>query len=229
MFAATLFDYNGVLVDDEHVHLAAFKDTLSPLGVTLSEADYWNKYLGFDDQGAFAAILKDAGLTPSDEQIDALIDAKKPIYLERAKRELRGFEGAAQLVRARAAVGPVVIVSGALRDEIALGLEVLGIEDCIDAVVAAEDTKRSKPDPEGYLIGMREIETRVAGAANAQTIVFEDSIDGIAAAKAAGLVCVAFAHSYPTSKLEATAADLVCSHIRDLTTETLRRLYEGTT
>src|SRR5690606_1948390 len=55
VFACTLFDYNGVLVDDEHVHLAAFQDALAPLGISLSEADYWDKYLGFDDVGAFEA------------------------------------------------------------------------------------------------------------------------------------------------------------------------------
>ena len=61
MFPATLFDYNGVLANDETVHLAAFQDALQPLGISLTEADYWQKYLGFDDVGAFGAILMDAG------------------------------------------------------------------------------------------------------------------------------------------------------------------------
>jgi beta-phosphoglucomutase-like phosphatase (HAD superfamily) len=64
VFPATLFDYNGVLVDDENVHLEAFRDVLGPLGIDLEEADYWEKYLGFDDAGAFRAVLVDAGRTP---------------------------------------------------------------------------------------------------------------------------------------------------------------------
>ena len=228
MFATTLFDYNGVLVDDEHVHLAAFQDALAPLGISVSETDYWNKYLGFDDEGAFSAMLGDAGHSPSRTKIAELIENKKPLYLKRAERELKGFDGAAQLVKARAEVGPVVIVSGALREEIAMGLKVLGIEDCIDAIVAAEDTKLSKPDPEGYLLGLQELEKRLPSHRNSHTVVFEDSIDGITAAKKAELVCVAFAHSYPQAKLESTEADLVLNHIRDLDTKDLLSLYART-
>jgi beta-phosphoglucomutase len=80
---ATLFDFNGVLVDDEHVHLAAFRDVLAPLGVSVTDEDYGAKYLGYDDVGAFRAILTDAGRPPSDAEIRALVDAKKPAYMAR--------------------------------------------------------------------------------------------------------------------------------------------------
>ena len=53
-FLSYLFDYNGVLVDDESVHLDAFRDVLLPYGVSVSDADYQARYLGFDDVGAFA-------------------------------------------------------------------------------------------------------------------------------------------------------------------------------
>ena len=53
MFPATLFDFNGVLVDDESVHLAAFRDALAPLGIGLTDEAYVEKYLGYDDRGAF--------------------------------------------------------------------------------------------------------------------------------------------------------------------------------
>ncbi|HYO93121.1 MAG TPA: hypothetical protein VER33_01365, partial [Polyangiaceae bacterium] len=65
MFPATLFDYNGVLVDDEALHLEAFRDALAPLGIELTSEAYVERYLGFDDRGAFEAILKDAGRTPT--------------------------------------------------------------------------------------------------------------------------------------------------------------------
>ena len=53
MFPATLFDFNGVLVNDEAVHLAAFRDALAGLGITLTDEAYVERYLGFDDRGAF--------------------------------------------------------------------------------------------------------------------------------------------------------------------------------
>jgi beta-phosphoglucomutase-like phosphatase (HAD superfamily) len=90
---ATLFDFNGVLVDDEAVHLAAFRDVLLPLGIVTDDATYAERYLGFDDAGAFRAILEDAGRAALDAVVAGLIEAKK--------------------------------LSGALKDEIELGLRAL--------------------------------------------------------------------------------------------------------
>ena len=226
MFPATLFDYNGVLVDDEAVHLEAFRDVLGPLGIALGERDYWEKYLGFDDAGAFAAILTDAGRLPSDAELRGLIEAKRPKYLERAKDKLRGFEGAPELVRRRALAGPVGIVSGALRDEIALGLGVLGVADAVGKVISAEDTTRSKPDPEGYLLGIEALATLIGRAAAERALVIEDSIAGVEAAKAAKLACVAVGHSYPLSALEKAGADLAVPRLDAITNDALRTLHE---
>ena len=61
MTVSTLFDFNGVLVDDESVHLAAFREVVAPLGIVIDDATYAERYLGFDDAGAFRAMLADAG------------------------------------------------------------------------------------------------------------------------------------------------------------------------
>src|SRR4051794_9700373 len=57
---ATIFDFNGVLVDDEHVHLEAFREVLAPRGIAITDDAYATRYLGFDDVGAFRAMLADA-------------------------------------------------------------------------------------------------------------------------------------------------------------------------
>jgi len=223
VFTATLFDYNGVLVDDEAVHLAAFRDVLSALGIEISDAEYVERYLGFDDVGAFRAILQDRGRAPGDADVAALVDAKRPLYLERAKGALRGFPGAAELVRRRAAVGPVAIVSGALRHEIHLGLDLLGVCDLVRAVVSAEDARRSKPDPEGYLLGLDALSL---SNARDECVVIEDSLAGVESAQAASLACVAVGHSYPLDDLRAAGADLVVSNLDAITEEALGSLFE---
>lgn len=227
MFAATLFDYNGVLVDDEAVHLAAFRDVLAPRGIQVDEATYWERYIGFDDVGAFTAILKDAARETPAALIAELVEAKRPVYLERARAGLSLFEGAAAALSARAAAGPVGVVSGALRDEIELGLDLLGVRKLVSFVVSAEDTLRCKPDPEGYEKGLR----LLPGAEPARVLVIEDSLAGVRAAKAAGLSCVAVAHSYAEAALSEAGADLVVPRIGELAEGDIaalaRRLFGG--
>jgi HAD superfamily hydrolase (TIGR01509 family) len=229
MFPATLFDYNGVLVDDESVHLAAFRDTLAPLGIGLTDEAYVERYLGFDDRGAFEALLTDNGRPVTSELVERLIEQKKPHYLKRAREKLPTFAGAAEAVRRRAAAGPVVIVSGALREEIVLGLEVLGVRDRVLHIVSAEDTRAGKPDPEGYRMGLEHLARAVGEEAARRALVIEDSYAGIEAACAAGLVCAAVAHTYPSAELLARGAALVVERIdllnEELLGETYRRLH----
>lgn len=225
MFPATLFDFNGVLVDDEHVHLDAFRDTLAPLGIELSEQAYWERYLGFDDVGAFDAILRDAGRDPSPAQVAALVEAKRPHYMQRAQANLRTFPGAGELVTQRSHAGPVGVVSGALRDEIEFGLSHLRVRHQVGRIVSAEDTTASKPDPEGYRIALAWVADQLGPEAAGLSLVIEDSPAGISAARALGLPCVAVAHSYPRGELEATEASAVVEKIADITPEFLAELW----
>jgi HAD superfamily hydrolase (TIGR01509 family) len=211
---ATLFDFNGVLVDDEHVHLAAFRDVLTPLGLALNDADYIERYMGFDDVGAFRAILRDAGRSPEDAIIRGLVEAKKPAYMARITSALKIFDGAAELVLRRASRGPIAIVSGALEHEIRFCLEKMGVLDRVAFIVSAEMCERCKPDPEGYQLALRQLPQTPAAR---KAVVIEDSIAGVQSAKAAGLRCAAVAHSYPAKQLEAAGADVVVATLADLT------------
>lgn len=226
MFPATLFDFNGVLVDDEHVHLAAFRDAILPLGLSITDEEYEAEYLGYDDQGAFGAILRKAGLVADPARIARLIEDKRPLYMNRARQSLSVFEGAAQLVRSRAACGPVAVVSGALTDEIEFGLVALGVRHLVGHIVSAEDTSVSKPDPEGYRMGVAWLSSLVGAEAAGRALVVEDSLDGITAAKAVGLPTVAVAHSYPIERLRQSGADACFEHIRQVTEDELRALYQ---
>jgi beta-phosphoglucomutase len=224
-FSAFLFDYNGVLVDDEQVHWAAYCEVLRPVGIEMTQADYWEKYLGFDDIGAFRAVLTDHGQSATDAVVRALVEAKKPAYLALAEQSLVGFAGAGALLSRLARAGaPIGIVSGALRDEILLGLSILEAKSAVRFIVAAEDTTRSKPDPEGYVIGRDRLVTIAGPDVVRHTLVIEDSMAGIEAAIGAGLFCLAVAHSYDANQLLAAGALDVVDRIENVTDELLRRL-----
>jgi HAD superfamily hydrolase (TIGR01509 family) len=212
---ATLFDFNGVLVDDEHVHLEAFRDVVRPLGIAISDADYAKKYLGFDDAGAFRAMLADAGQNPSEQEVRALVLAKKPLYRARIEEVLVVFEGATELVLRRAALGPVAIVSGALEEEIRFCTEKMGIARVLAFIIAAEHVSACKPHPAGY------IKAKARLPAHARAVAIEDSLAGVASAKAAGIACAGVAHSYPLAELARAGADVVVPSLAALSDELL--------
>ena len=212
---ATLFDFNGVLVDDEHVHLAAFRDVVRPLGITITDHAYRERYLGFDDYGAFRALLSDAGHTVSADRVKQLVNAKKPAYMARVAVELRIFDGAEELVMRRAARGPVGIVSGALAEEIAFALDKMGITKHVSVIVSAGSTPEGKPDPSQYLAA------KLAIPAATRFVAVEDSIAGITSSRGASIGCVGVAHTYTLEELRAASADAVVPDLAALTDELL--------
>ena len=116
---ATLFDFNGVLVDDEGVHFEAFREVITTAGVVLTRSLYTERYLGLDDAGAFRAMLLDRDVGAASDATDAaalkltiaeLVEAKRHVYMARIARDLVLFDGAVELVRLRATLGPVGIV-----------------------------------------------------------------------------------------------------------------------
>ncbi len=215
---ATLFDFNGVLIDDEAVHLASFAEVVARFGIELTAKDYEERYLGYDDAGAFRAMLTDAGKNPSAEDVAKLIEEKKPVYMRRIATELKIFDGAVDLVRRRAERGVVGIVSGALRHEIEHALGIMKVRDQIAFIVAAEDATECKPHPEGYLHGLRALGISESGSTEG-VVVLEDSTAGVAAAKNARIRCAAVTHSYPAERLRAAGADVVVERLVDLTDE----------
>jgi beta-phosphoglucomutase len=225
LFPATIFDFNGVLVDDELVHRDAFRDVLTPLGVFFSDDAYTERYLGFDDIGAVRAMLADAGRVVSEPEIAEIARAKQPFYMRRAEESLVVFRGAVDLVRARARHGPVGIVSGALRHEIAFALRSMALDDAVSFIVSAEDTTRCKPDPMGYERAIAWLTERVGSRQAREALVIEDSLAGIQSAKAAGLPCLAVAHSYPEAELVSAGADAVAPNISAVDDALIGALY----
>jgi len=218
MVTATLLDFDGVLVDSEPVHLAAFNDVLAAHGIAISEKEYVEQYLSLDDAGVFRSTLSRGGATLREEEVRACVAAKAPRFMARFEDGFRTFAGAPEFVARRAARGLVGIVSGALEHEIVFALEKMGVRDAVAFIVSAETSRASKPDPAPFLQGLDEL--RRLGHRGGSVAV-EDSTGGIASAKSAGLRCVAVAHSYPREALLAAGADVVAPDLASLTDSVL--------
>lgn len=226
---AILFDFNGVLVDDEPIHLDMFQRVLAEEGVTLTAEDYYRHYLGLDDRGCFAAVLEAAGQEPSPARLMRLIARKASYYQEHIReRGYPFFPGARELVAALGEQGRMLgVVSGALREEVEGALRQAGLRDLFKVIVAAEDVTEGKPHPEGYL--------RALEALNAQpplperllhpheVLVVEDSPAGLQAAAGAGLPTLAVMQTYPEAEL--SGADVVVESLAGVTPEGLDRRF----
>jgi beta-phosphoglucomutase len=211
---ATFFDFDGVLVDSEPVHLAAFNDVLAQHRIVIEPSEYMARYLSLDDAGVFRAVLTHRGATPREDEVRALVAAKHPFFQARFEEGFLLFPGAAEIVARRAARGPVGIVSGALEREIVFALDKMGLRDQIAFIVSAERTPVSKPDPAPYLLAIEKLRSLEPAAL---VVAIEDSLGGVASAKGARLRCVAVTHSYSMRELTQAGADATVASLAELT------------
>jgi len=215
--AAIVFDFDGVLANSEPLHLRAYQEVLAELGVTVDRDEYYGRYLGFDDVGAFKAMGLARGHDWTDRQVAALV-ARKTIVFDRmvASADML-YPRAATCIERLAVHFPLGIASGALRHEIEAVLRSSGLDRHIRFVVAAGDTPSSKPAPDPY---QRAAELHAASPA--VCLAVEDSKWGIQSAKAAGMRCVGITHTYPSGEL--VTADVIIESLDELTVEMIERL-----
>jgi beta-phosphoglucomutase-like phosphatase (HAD superfamily) len=219
---AIVFDFDGVLANSEPLHLQAYQDVLAVEGIALGETDYYTRYLGYDDVGAFAAIGKDRGRVWTPADIERLV-RRKAVHFERLEDEVSVlFPGAANAVRRASIAYPIAIASGARGEEIHRVLDREALTSCFTAIVAAEDTPRSKPSPDPYLRVVELLSQAVGTVEPAECVALEDSRWGLQSAHAAGLRTVAVAQTYERSAL--AEADLVIETIDDMDLLALARL-----
>src|SRR2546422_1877024 len=112
---ALLFDFNGVLVDDEAQHCEALQAVLCDEAITLSREQYYADYLGLDDRTGFVQAFRRANRTLTTEILNRLIEAKSRVYLAFVAKSLRLVPGATQFVRDAGGGHPVGIVFRGMR------------------------------------------------------------------------------------------------------------------
>ena len=212
MIRAVVFDFDGVIANSEPLHFRAYRDVLAERGLTLAESAYYDRYLGYDDVGAFRAIAADAGVSLTEQEIVGLV-ARKALRLEALEKTGSVlFPGAREAIVRMSAVWPIAIASGALRAEIDRVLEHESLHRYFSVLVSAEDTPLSKPDPAPYLRAVELLGATTAALASAECVAIEDSRWGLSSARSAGLRTVAITHTYPASAL-VDAADIVIPHL----------------
>jgi beta-phosphoglucomutase len=201
--SAILFDFNGVLLEDEGLHFRCYLEILGPDGITFGRRQYEARYLPYDDRAAVARMLRDAGRSAPPQLVRRMVAAKRRLYRERFPKEGMVIHRRARaLVRRLARRRPLVIVSGAARSEILVALETARLRPAFRFIIASENVRRGKPHPEGYLSAL----DRLGRRAGPRPFAIEDSPGGIRAALAAGVPVLGVATSYRPAVLRRAGA-----------------------
>jgi beta-phosphoglucomutase len=189
-----LFDMNGVIVDDEHLHEQATKATLLNHGYVCTAADY-KQY--------FAGRTRDAGMKQFGQANSAtydylqLAEEKDAAYQMLAKHGVLPVQHVVDFIGHLTSVGTrMAVVTGAPRKEAKHFLELFDIADHFSQIITGEDITLSKPHPEGYLkaAAMLQVPPELC-------VVVEDAPNGVRAAKRAGMRCVAVTTSHTKNDL----------------------------
>lgn len=222
---AVIFDFDGVIADTEWLHSETFRRVLAEEGIFLTDEDHDERFLGVNDRAAFAKAFAEAGRAPSNDEVLALVARKSAFFTQRLG-EIRPFPGVANLLAGLAGRCPLAIGSGGRGAEIDAVLRAHKVREHFLAVLSSDEVPRSKPAPDLFLTALDVLRKAAPAQARilepADCLVIEDSLQGIRAAKAAGMQCIAVAHTYAAEKLY--EADRVVENIAELSAE---ELFDG--
>jgi len=182
-FKALLFDLDGTLVDSEHFHFNTWNELLAESNVQLEYEDFLNNYAGIPLPGN-AVRLKE--LYTIDSPLELLISRKEDLTVARLKTskiELMPYAQDALDFFAGTGV-KMALVTASKRPDVDEMFNKNGLGKYFSFLVTRSDVVNSKPDPESYNLAVGKF-----GLEKSECLVFEDTLNGLRAAKAAGLTC----------------------------------------
>jgi HAD superfamily hydrolase (TIGR01509 family) len=209
MIRFLIFDFDGLILDTETPDFTAWQEIYAEYGCSMSIHD-WGQIIGgtgFSDFDAVSAIEQQTGRALDRAALNARW-RKRGDELIAAQPVLPGVRD--YLDAARALGLHLAIASSSDHAWVDGHLKRLGLWDYFEAVLCSEDVRRTKPDPELFVKALAALGVRADEA-----LVFEDSPNGVKAAKAAGIRVVAVPNPL-TEQLAITGADLTLASLADL-------------
>ena len=216
--SGVIFDFDGVIADSEAHHFRAFQRTLEERGSSLSEQDYYERYLGYADREVFALLARERGEALSRSELERLVAEKGRAYASFITEGPVLCRGAADAIQRLSEHFPLGIASAAFAHEIVQVLESAGLRSKFKTIVGAEDVAESKPSPAPYLEAAKRL-----GVPPAACAAIEDSPWGLESARRAGLKAIGVTHTYRAPQL--AAAHIVIDSLDEVTESFVRSLF----
>ena len=230
---AVLFDFNGVIIKDEAIHQQLIEEILIEENLRPSPQEYREICLGRSDRVCITELLKRRGRFVSESYLNQLVIRKAGAYQRQLETlpKLPIYPGLEDLIfKIRVAQLPMGVVSGALRCEVELVLNRAGVAQHFSVIVAGDDIKVSKPEPDGYLLAVERLNQQYPNlkAQASECLAIEDTPAGIQAAKRAGMQVVGVANTYPFHMLQRQASWTI-DYLHELELDRVQQVYSQKT
>lgn len=227
---AILFDFNGVIINDEPLHQKLVEQILVEENLRPKPDEYWQVCLGRSDRACFAELMGRRGRVVTDAYLTELVNRKSAAYHRQIEslEQLPTYSGLSDLIfKLRAAQLKMAVVSGALRAEIEHVLQRLDLAQYFPVIVAGDDNVASKPDPASYLLAVKRLNEQTPDLMlqPSECLAIEDTPAGIQAAKCAGMAVVGVANTYPFHMLQ-RQANWTVDYLSELELDRVQAIYE---
>ncbi len=227
---AVLFDFNGVIVNDELLHEQLIEQVLLEENLLLKPGEYHEFCLGKSDRACLKDILIQRGRCVNEGYLEQLIKCKTLAYQKQLEsiEELPIYSNTvdfiAQVSRAEL---KMAVVTGAIRTEVELVLNKANLANYFQVIVGGDNVKESKPKPDAYLLAVDILNQKCQGInlKPSECLVIEDTFPGIEAAKLAGMSVVGVAHTYPFHILQ-RLANWCVDDLSDLELDRVQKVYQ---
>jgi beta-phosphoglucomutase len=228
---AVLFDFNGVIINDEPLHEKLLAQILVEENLRAKPEEFREICLGRSDRACLQDLLTLRGRVVSDDYLTGLITRKSRLYQQQLDtlEEVPIYPGLSDLIfKIRVANLPMAVVSGAVRAEIEWVLNQADLAQYFSVIVAGDDIMTSKPDPTGYLLAVDRLNQQHPDLAlqPQDCLAIEDTFAGIEAAKRAGMKVVGVANSYPYHMMQ-RQSNWAVDYLSELELDRVQQVFAG--
>jgi len=229
MIKAILFDFNGVIIDDETIQMKAYQDVLSGHEIALTEELYFGA-LGMDDKTFVKSMFTHAKKPLTDPLLDQVLGAKTDLHRQMIEDELPLFPGVLTFLKAASREFQLGLVSMANLAEVSYVFQRANLTPLFSIVVTTEDATVCKPAPDCYLTGLMKLnelrqQERMLPLLASECLAIEDSPPGIQAARVAGMKTLGVTNTVADEALRAAGADVVTKSLADWTVEAVKLVF----
>lgn len=227
---AVLFDFNGVIINDEVLHEELIEELLIEENLRPKPGEFREICLGRSDRVCLQELFSRRGRVLTDAYLHSLLERKSRAYQAKLEtiKKLPIYLGLDDLIfQLRSAQIVMGIVSGAMRVEIDLVLQRTRLAPHFSVIVAGDDISVSKPEPDGYLLAVQQLNEQMPNLSLTpeNCLAIEDTPAGIQAAKRAGMSVVGVANTYPYHMIQ-RQSNWAVDYLSELELDRIRRFYE---